>query len=150
MISTVSHTLRRIALRRPTCGSDAQALALGAPTRCGEPVRASWLGGAGSLVGTFTPEAMFSGLLSGLLSTLSGLSGKRSPMRPSVHPSLTLAPAKLLNDLGKAVMNDVADLYGGNQPSYQLGMSIQERGLGQTSIRRTIQSGQRREILALS
>jgi hypothetical protein len=142
MISTVSHTLCRIALRRPTCGSDALALALGAPTRCGEPVRASWLAWAGSLLGTLVSKAMFGGLFSSLTAL------------PSAHPSLMLAPAKLLNDLGKdlgkAVVNGVANPWVGNQPSYTLGASIQERGLGQTSIRRTIQSGQRREILALS
>jgi hypothetical protein len=146
MISTVSRTLCRIALRRPTSGSVVLALALGAPTRCGEPVRASWLGWADSLVGISMPEAMFSGLFS----ALSGLSGQFLSMRPSAHPSLTLATAKLLNDLGKAVLNDVANSYGGNQPSYELGTSMQERGLGQTGIRRIIQSGQRRGILALS
>jgi hypothetical protein len=147
MISTVSHPLSRIAWRRPNRGSVVLALALGAPTRCGEPVRASWLGWAGALFGSFASEALFSGLFS----TLTALSGKLCAILPSAYPSFTLNLVKPLNDLGKSVMHNVANLGGGNQPSDELGASMLERALGQTSIiRRTIQSGQRRSIPALS
>jgi hypothetical protein len=139
MISTVLHTLCRISLRRPS-GSAAAMRALGAPTRCGEPVRASWLW-SGLSVG-FT--ALFSKLFSSLshASAHLGLDTLKSEVK-------TLASHGLGNDLGN--MSDILSGLGGSEPAY-LAASIQSRPMGKTTgrIQRIIQSGQPRTILALS
>jgi hypothetical protein len=122
-------------------------LALGAPGRCGEPVRASWLVWFGS--------ALFSNLVSNLAAR-SGHSLLLNTHLGLLLDTLKSHAATLLssdfgrNDLGKATNDGL----GGTEPAYQPETLIQERPMdstiGRTLIQRIIQSGQRRTILALS
>jgi hypothetical protein len=139
MISTVLHTLCRIALRRPS-GSAAAMRALGAPERCGEPVRASWLW-AGPSVGF---SELFSSLSHASVLANLGLD------TPDVTTLASNGSGNGDNDLGNHTSPILGGL-GGSEPAY-LAASIQSRPMGKTTgrIQRIIQSGQRRTILALS
>jgi hypothetical protein len=127
MISTVFHTLCRIASRRPTCGSVVLALALGAPTRCGETVRASWLVWSGLSFGS--SETRFSNLVArsgyGLLLNIDlGANLGMALDTVKFHGTRLLR-----NDLGKTLNVDL----GSTEPAYQPADSIQARPMAKSS-----------------